>query len=187
MISVRGLRVSFGDVEALRLETLDVADGERLGVTGPNGCGKSTLLRVLAGLQAPTAGSATGLPPPGRVTLVHQRPYFFRGSARDNVAWALRLHGRPADGADAWLERFGASQLGARPARELSGGESRRVAIARALAVEPEVLLLDEPFAALDDDGHTALREALAAFPGTLVIAGPDIHPADTDRTIALA
>lgn len=182
MIRLEGVQVRFGEVLALDAASLELDAGERLGVTGPNGCGKSTLLRVLAGLLPPTAGRATGLLAPGRVVLVHQRPYLFRGTAAENVAWAARIAGqRPAD-AGAWLERFGAAHLADRAARDLSGGERRRVALARAMAVAPEMLLLDEPFAALDRAGSDAVLAVLATFPGTLVVAGPDVGPARVDR-----
>ncbi len=149
---------------------------------GANGSGKSTLLRVLAGLLAPTEGRATGRLRPGRVVLVHQRPYLFHGTAEENVAWAARAAHRPRREAPPWLERLGASHLARRAARDLSGGERRRVALARALVVRPDMLLLDEPFAALDEGGANALLEALAAFEGTLVVAAPHLGPAPVDR-----
>ena len=186
MIRGRDLSVRFGDVQALALEALDLTPGERVGVRGPNGSGKSTLLRVLAGLQPLTTGSFEGLPPPGRTVLVHQRPCFFRGTAADNVAYALNLHGKPRAGADAWLSRLGAAHLAERIATTMSGGERRRVAIARALATEPEVLLLDEPYAALDEEGTAAVNEALASFGGTLVVAAPELGAARIDRLIDL-
>lgn len=175
MIRVRDLTVRFGPTTALALANLDIEQGARLGIEGENGCGKSTLLRVLAGLLPPTTGTVDGLLPPGRSVLVHQRPYFLRGSARANVAYALRLAKRPPAEADALLERLGAAAFADRPAAVLSGGERRRVAIARALAVRPALLLLDEPFAALDEAGVAAVTEELRQFEGTLIIAAPDL------------
>jgi len=186
MIRVEKLRIVFDDVEAIRLDALTIRPGERLGVRGPNGCGKSTLLRALAGLLEPTHGTISNLPQRGRAVLVHQHPYLFKGTARENVAYALRLHGKPVADAAAWLDRLGAGHLADRPANVLSGGERRRVAIARALCIRPEMLLLDEPFAALDDAGHTSLRAALVDFPGTLVIAAPDLEAAPVDRIVDL-
>ena len=186
MIRVRDLEVRFGDVLGLALPTLDVARGERLGIRGPNGSGKSTLLRVLAGLQRPSRGRLEGVPRRGRTVLVHQRPYVFRGSARQNVAYALRLHGRPAAAADEWLERLGISRCAERAARVLSAGERARVVIARALAVEPALLLLDEPFASLDEEGTAAATRALAAFDGTVLIAAPELAGAPVDRLVEL-
>jgi len=186
MMRVHDLTVRFGDVCALSLPALEIERGERVGIRGPNGSGKSTLLRTLAGLQRPTTGSVEGVPPPGRAVLVHQRPHFFRGTARENVAYALRLHGRDADEAGALLEQLGAGRLADREARTLSGGERRRVAIARALATRPELLLLDEPFAALDVEGLGTVRHALAAYEGTLVIAAPDLSDGDVQRVVEL-
>ena len=187
MITARDLVVRFNGVEAVRMESLDIERGERLGVRGANGCGKSTLLRVLAGLLQPTEGTVTGLPKPGRVVLVHQRPYFFRGTARENVAYALKLARRPARDADALLQQLAAGGLADRAAKVLSGGESRRVAIARALAVKPELLLLDEPFATLDDEGAATVRGILEAFDGTIVIAAPHLEGAPVTRVVDIA
>ena len=187
MIRCRDLVVRFGETPALRLPSLDIADGERVGVCGPNGSGKSTLLRVLAGLIPSTSGTVEGAPKPGRAVLVHQNPYLFRGSVDENVAYALRRGGRPAGDARAWLERFGIGSLAARRARDLSGGEQRRVALARAFATRPEVLLLDEPLAGLDDEGIHALYDTLAGFEGSFVIAAPDVSGAPVNRVVTLA
>ena len=186
MIRLENIVVRFNGIEALLLPSLEVAAGERVGVRGANGSGKSTLMLVLAGLLQPTEGTVDGTPPPGRTVLVHQRPYFFRGTARENLVFALRLHGRPADEADAWLERLGAQAFADRAARVLSGGERRRVALARALATRPEVLLLDEPFAALDDAGMDSALAVLGEYEGTLVIAAPRMERVPVDRIVEL-
>ena len=186
MIRLRGIEMRFGDVHALSLEGLDIEEGERLGIRGKNGSGKSTLMRILAGLLRPTSGSVEGLPPPGRAVLVHQRPYLFRGTAEDNVAFALRVHRRSRDEASGWLARLGAGHLADRRAADLSGGERRRVAIARALATRPTLLLLDEPLAALDQPGIDALRGVLQTFPGTLVVAAPDLAGLTLPRIVDL-
>ncbi len=186
MIVARNVVVRFGAVVALQLPELELTDGDALGVVGTNGSGKSTLLRVLAGLLGPTEGTVEGAPPAGRTALVHQRPYLFRGTARDNVAYALRLHRRPSADSDEWLDRVGAKHLADRPAKTMSGGERRRVAIARALAVRPELLLLDEPYAALDEAGAHDLTAVLENFEGTLVIAAPSLDGVPITRTIVL-
>lgn len=186
MMRVRDLIVRAGDQKLLELSSLDIARGERLGIQGENGSGKSTLLRVLAGLQRPTSGTVDGCPPPGRTVLVHQSPYLFHGTARGNVAYALRCAKRPVSEAGEWLARLGAASFADRTARELSVGEQRRVALARALATRPEVLLLDEPTAGLDEPGIADLREALASFDGTLVVAAPELTGLDPTRTVVL-
>ena len=186
MIRLRGIEMHFAAVHALSLPALEIEEGEHLGIQGRNGCGKSTLMRILAGLLRPTRGTVEGLPPPGRAVLVHQRPYLFRGTARDNVAFPLHLHRRPRREAEEWLERLGAAHLASRLARDLSGGERRRVAVARALATRPTLLLLDEPLAALDAPGAAALRAALADLEGTLVVCAPSLADLATTRTVEL-
>jgi ABC-type multidrug transport system ATPase subunit len=183
VIKAVGLRVRLDGVEALRLDSLAVSRGERVGVRGPNGSGKTTLLRVLAGLLKPTEGSVEA---PRRTVLVHQQPYFFRGTARENVAYALKLNRRPVREAGEWLARLGAESFADRPASTLSEGERRRVAVARALATRPEALLLDEPFAGLDAEGLATVTGALSAFEGTLMVAAPHLDAAPVDRVLDL-
>lgn len=186
MIRVRDLVVRFGEVVAVEVGSLDIEPGERLAIEGPNGSGKSTLLRTLAGLQLPSTGHVEGRPARGRIVLVHQRPYFFRGTAENNVAYALRLAGRPASEARAWLERLDAARLADRTASSLSEGEGRRVAIARALAVRPEVLLLDESFSGLDAEGRACTRDVLLSLEATVVVAAPDVSDYPADRVVRL-
>lgn len=184
MIRVEGLVVRFGAVVAVNLPELHLAEGERLGVEGPNGSGKSTLLRVLAGLQVPSEGRVHGAP--AETVLVHQQPYLFRGTARSEVAWALRLHGRPEAGADDLLATMGASHLAGRSTADLSGGERQRVALARALATRPRLLLLDEPLAALDGDGADRLAAVLDNLPGAVIIAAPRLYGLRLHRVVRL-
>ncbi len=163
--------------------TLEVATGETLAVLGPNGAGKSTLLAVIAGLLRPDDGTVevagrrltderTWVPPHRRrVALLAQDPMLFPHlTALDNVAFGPRSRGtgrRTAERAALeWLERLGLADLAQRRPSELSGGQAQRVAVARALATEPDVLLLDEPLAALDvavaPDVRETLRQVLA-------------------------
>ena len=186
MIRLRDLEMRFRDVHALSLPALDIEEGERLGIRGRNGSGKSTLMRILAGLLSPTSGTVEGLPPPGRAVLVHQRPHLFRGTARDNVEYALRIHRRPRSEAGSWLGRLDASHLAERRAGDLSGGERRRVAIARALATRPRLLLLDEPLAALDAPGIEALGRVVETFDGTLVVTAPELDGMALTRTVEI-
>jgi len=140
-------------------------------ILGANGAGKSTLLRVLHGLLAPDAGTVTwggGRSRPAGQAMVFQRPVLLRRSAAGNVRHALALRGvrgieaqRRTDNA---LSRVGLGEIGARPARVLSGGEQQRVALARAWALEPEVLFLDEPTASLDPPATRAVESIVEAI-----------------------
>jgi tungstate transport system ATP-binding protein len=162
----------------LALDQLSIATGTRLALVGPNGAGKSTLLRLLAFLEAPTAGTIAlaGVPVRSagerrsarrRVTLVEQRPYLFRGTVERNVAFGLRAAGLPGPAAAgrvrAALEALQLGSFAGRDARALSEGEVQRVAVARALATEPRALLLDEPASSADRAAQQALFAALAA------------------------
>ncbi len=149
-----------GEVVALEDFTLQVPAGSFTVLIGPNGCGKSTLLRLVAGLLAPTSGSVHvgGTPPlagDDRVALAFQQPRLVPWrSTLDNVALPLEVAGvepreRRSRAADA-LERVGLGSAANLRPRELSGGMAQRAALARALIGEPPVLLLDEPFSALD-------------------------------------
>jgi tungstate transport system ATP-binding protein len=175
VVEVRGLRVAHEGQAVLDVPALAVREGETLGVMGPNGAGKSTLLRVLSLLQSPDAGTvrfrgeaitaAHGLAVRRRMASVFQDPLLADTSVFDNVAMGLRFRGVPRAAERgrvlAWLERFGVAALAARRARTLSGGEGQRVALARALVLEPELLLLDEPFSALDQPTREALIQDL--------------------------
>lgn len=200
-------------VEPGRLDVrFSLNDGETLAVLGPNGAGKSTLLDVLSGLVRPdsaqvrldgtTLVSAGGderdawIAPHARgVALLAQEALLFPHlSVRDNVAFGPRSAGRSRaearDIAERWLERVDATGLADRRPRRLSGGQAQRVAVARALATEPRLLLLDEPFGALDAGVAPAMRRLLAAVlvERTVVIVTHD--PLDAlalaDRVIVL-
>ena len=165
-LQIRGLDFAFptrtgGPFPVLDGIDLAIPGGGIVALIGPNGCGKSTLLRVIAGLLAPVAGEARldGVPihgPDPRIGLVFQEPRLLPWrSAADNITYPLELAGWPperrAERLAVLTERVGLDPAVAasRPS-ELSGGTSQRVALARALALEPQVLLLDEPFSALD-------------------------------------
>ncbi len=171
------LRVAYEGETALEVPEIKVHEGEVLALIGPNGAGKSTLLRVLGLLEPPTSGSLLfrGHPISGnssdllalrrRLACVFQEALLCDATVEANAALGLRLHGRPsrevAARVNTWLERLGITHLAKRRARTLSGGEAQRVSLARAFAIQPEVLLLDEPFAALDPPTRAELLTLL--------------------------
>jgi sulfate transport system ATP-binding protein len=173
-ITVRHLRKSFGVFQALDDVSVEVPDGSLTALLGPSGSGKSTLLRAIAGLEEPDSGEvvidgqvATGLPPQRRnVGFVFQHYAAFKHmTVRDNVGFGLRIRKRPKpeirQKVDELLHLVQLDGLAERYPAQLSGGQRQRMALARALAVEPRVLLLDEPFGALDARVREELREWL--------------------------
>jgi tungstate transport system ATP-binding protein len=176
LLSLRDVQHAYGGRRVLSIGQLDLERGSVAAVVGPNGSGKSTLLRLLACVEAPTQGSvlldgqavrtaAERRRARQRITLVEQRPFLFAGTARENLRYALSLHGLRGPGAEprlsVALERLGIGDLGDRNARALSEGEGQKVAIARALALEPDLLLLDEPASAADPTSTGALYRIL--------------------------
>jgi sulfate/thiosulfate transport system ATP-binding protein len=171
MIEVHGVGKRYGDVEALHDVTVSVPDGSLTALLGPSGGGKTTLLRVIAGLEEPDAGSVwmdgrdvTHVPVRRRgIGFVFQHYAAFKHmSVADNVGFGLSVRRQPKAEVRArvneLLELVGLSHLAARRPGQLSGGQRQRMALARALAVEPRVLLLDEPFGALDARVREELR-----------------------------
>ena len=181
-------------VHALDAVTLDVAPGEIVAVIGGSGCGKSTLLRAVCGLDAPSQGSVVldGAPitkPNEKIGVIFQEPRLLPWlRVTDNVGFGIE--DRPKREREkrvaAALERVGLSDKAMVWPRELSGGQAQRVAIARALVPRPQVLLLDEPFSALDAFTRVDLQDHLlnlwAEFKPTLVLVTHDV-----DEAIALA
>jgi len=173
LLSLRGIRKAYGNgTVALEGFDLDLREGEFLSLLGPSGCGKSTALRLIAGLAAPTAGQVlwpTGAPAPGSVGFVFQEPTLMPwADVTANVALPLRLAGRTRTEVDSTvgetLERVGLGDFAAAYPRELSGGMKMRVSIARALVTRPRLLLMDEPFGALDEITRFRLNDDLVAL-----------------------
>ncbi|HXA31197.1 MAG TPA: sulfate ABC transporter ATP-binding protein [Acidimicrobiales bacterium] len=170
-ITIRSVSKRFGDAVALDDVSLDVPDGSLTALLGPSGGGKSTLLRVVAGLESPDSGTVeidgqdlTGIPARQRgigFCFQHYAP-FRHLTVRRNVAFGLEVRRRPKAEirakVDELLELVRIAHLADRYPSELSGGQRQRMALARALAIEPKVLLLDEPFGALDAQVRQQLR-----------------------------
>ena len=179
VVELQGVRVAYGGRPVVDVEHLAVRAGELLVIIGPNGSGKSTLLRVLGLLEAPTAGRVLfGGQPVARGDLlaarrqmasVFQDPLLVDATVFDNEALGLRFRGLSRDASTPrvrqWMGRLGIAPLASRRARTLSGGEAQRTALARALVLQPSLLLLDEPFAALDQP----TRETLIVELGTIL------------------
>jgi sulfate transport system ATP-binding protein len=173
-IEVQDVSKRFGDFVALEDVSIAVADGGLTALLGPSGSGKSTLLRIIAGLETPDAGSVriggeevTNTPARNRgvgFVFQHYAP-FKHMNVQNNVAFGLTLRKRPKAEVDArvkeLLELVRLNGLAERYPSQLSGGQLQRMALARALAVQPKVLLLDEPFGALDAQVRGELREWL--------------------------
>jgi sulfate/thiosulfate transport system ATP-binding protein len=188
-IRAEGIKKEFGTAAALSNVDLDVRSGELVALLGPSGSGKTTLLRIIAGLEAPDGGrilfddeDATAIPVLRRgVGFVFQSYALFRHlSVFDNIAFGLRARGRARPPraeiqrrVEDLLRLVQLSEYGGRRPHQLSGGQRQRIALARALATEPRVLLLDEPFGALDARVRRDLRRSLR-----------DIHDATGQTTV---
>ena len=185
-----GVAKAYGPVSVLERIDLTVATGEVLSVLGPSGCGKSTLLRVLAGLEPPDRGRVEELgapvsgPSPARPMVAQAATLFPWLSLRANLEWGPRALGRSdvRGVADDLLEATGLTGFAGSLPRELSGGMRQRAAIAQVLANEPPVLLLDEPFGALDAQTRLRMQEwllgLLARRPTAVILVTHDVEEA---------
>ena len=195
-LQVRDLAVQRGGVPVLEIDSLDIRRGRVTVVIGPNGCGKSTLLGALQLVLHPTRGTllldgapmhANPVQTRRRMSAAFQEPLLLSMSVLGNVELPLRLRGvtrrRRRAQAEHWLQRFGIAPLAGRHAQQLSGGEAQRVSLARAFASQPEVMLLDEPFAGVD----APTREGLIAdFADILAETRPTTVLVTHDRDEAL-
>jgi ABC-type Fe3+/spermidine/putrescine transport system ATPase subunit len=189
---VRGLATRWGDRPVLQDVSFTIGHGEFVTLMGPNGSGKSTLLRAIAGLEPTVAGdievdgrSLRSVPTHRRrVGLLFQEPTMLpRRTVRENVSYGPELRRRPRDAVDRSVDELlrllHLTELADRPAEQLSGGERQRVALARTLAADPEVVLLDEPFASVDAELRAELR---ADFRAVLASRGAPVLHVTHDR-----
>lgn len=183
MIHIQDLEVVKRDLTICTVPELAVEPGQRWAVVGPNGSGKSTLLRVLAGLETDFRGECRCLVRKRECVFLHQTPYLFRGTVLFNVKYGLRARGYSHRSSEKiarhWLEEFGVEYLGDASSRELSGGELQRVALARALALEPKLLLLDEPFSEMDEDGVERSVKLVGKLVDTTLLVATPVRPPD--------
>jgi tungstate transport system ATP-binding protein len=198
ILQVRGLKVSRGGVSVLQIPDLSILAEDFLSLIGPNGTGKSTLLLSLAGLLKREAGEIRfrGSPVENgaglldyrrRLAMVFQEPLLFDATVYDNVASGLKIRGvrrsviRPK--VEETLALFRVAHLASRSARKISGGEAQRTSLARAFATDPELILLDEPFASLDPAAKESIIEDLSHAMRT---RGTTVIMATHDRMDAL-
>jgi ABC-type sugar transport system ATPase subunit len=178
MIQIRNLLIQRSHSNVLKIDSLDIQRGETLTIVGPNGAGKSTLLLALARLLRPSRGDILyegkslkqwdELEYRRRISFVFQSPLLMDMTVEQNVALGLKFRGTPKEEmrerVGKWMKQLGVESLSKRRAGQLSGGEAQRVSLARAFVLEPELLLLDEPFAALDPPTHAKLLDDLSAL-----------------------
>lgn len=177
LVTIQELRIQRGKTTVLEIEHLEIRRGQVTALLGPNGAGKTTLLLALAGLLKPASGTILfegqwleNIPPINyrrRIGLVMQDSLLLDRSVFENISLPLRFRSvsksEISRRVDECLERLNISPLSSRRATQLSGGESQRVALARALVLQPDLLLLDEPFKSLDATVHAALLADLKA------------------------
>ncbi|MBI5596501.1 MAG: ABC transporter ATP-binding protein [Elusimicrobia bacterium] len=198
-IELKGVRKRFGSAVAVDGVDLTIGDGEFFALLGPSGCGKTTLLRMIAGFEFPDSGrvlvegkDVARVPPNERpVNMVFQHYALFpHMTVADNVAFGLRMKRLPqdevVDRAAEGLRTVRLESLGGRYPHQLSGGQQQRVALARALVNRPEVLLLDEPLAALDERLRQDMRVELKALQAKVGISFVFVTH-DQEEALALA
>ncbi|OLP57603.1 ABC transporter [Rhizobium rhizosphaerae] len=204
-LTIKGVSKSFGTGFAVNDVSLDVEDGELVCLLGPSGSGKSTLLRMIGGFERPSAGEilidakdVTRLPPERRPTgmVFQSHALWTHWNVFDNIAFGLRLRRRPRaeirERVEQALAMVGLADYGQRMTTQLSGGQQQRVALARSLVLEPKILLLDEPFASLDQHLRERLREEVKDIQSRLGITtlfvthGQDEALALADRIVVM-
>lgn len=178
MIQIRDLLIQRNGRDVLRIDALDIPRGETLVVVGPNGAGKSTLLLALGHLLEPARGEIlfdgqsilklNELEYRRRISFVFQDPLLLDMTVEQNIALGLKFRSTPRaevqERVGRWIKQLGIESLAKRRAGQLSGGEAQRVSLARAFILEPELLLLDEPFSSLDPPTRSKLLEDLSAL-----------------------
>jgi NitT/TauT family transport system ATP-binding protein len=168
-IRIRNLHKHFGPLHAIDDVSVEIAEGTFFVIVGPSGCGKTTLLRILGGLEQVTSGTVElAHPAQGRphYSMVFQGDSIFPWmTVWDNAAYGLRMRHAPREETERvvrhWLDRTGLTRFANHYPHQLSGGMRQRVSIARAFANDPEILLMDEPFSALDEQNKTILQQEL--------------------------
>ena len=178
LIELRDLLIQRNGRDVLSIDLLDIKRGETLAVVGPNGAGKSTLLLALAGLLKPASGEIIFNGNPlsklddleyrRKISFVFQDPLLLDMTVEQNISLGLKFRNTPKEEIHArvwkWIKHLGIESLAKRRAAQLSGGEAQRVSLARAFVLEPELLLLDEPFSSLDPPTRAKMLEDLSVL-----------------------
>jgi len=194
LVKLKRITRNYDGISALRGVSLEIKDGEILSIIGPNGSGKTTLLKILALLDRPSSGEifyrgvrlgdSTSPQQRKKITMVFQRPALFNATVFANVAYGLALRGHSAGDISHRVERalkiVRLKGFASRMAGKLSGGEQQRVVLARAIALEPELLLLDEPTSNLDPANSAIFEKTIRSLGGktTVVVATHNLFQA---------
>jgi len=203
ILAARNVKVVKDKRTILDVPSIEIRDGEVLAIIGPNGAGKTTLLSVLACLEPPTRGEVlyrdktvskrNVLAVRRRMAVVFQEALLLDGTVLENVMLGLKLRGKGEHAeseAAKWLERFGILEVSGQSRHTLSGGEAQRASLARAFALDPEILFMDEPFAAVDVISRQGLinqfRDAQRAVKTTTVLVTHDFEEVATLATRVL-
>ena len=168
MLELKDVSLSFGALEVLRGASLTLGQGERIAITGPSGCGKTSLLHVIAGLLHPDSGLVRNRA--ARTACVFQEPRLLPWLSAEENVFIVMPHGTQGQDALMLLKKLGLADSAEKHPCELSGGMQQRAALARALAYAPDLLLLDEPFRALDAASKALAIDAVNARADCAVI-----------------
>ena len=183
MIELKNISVSFGEKQVLRSFSHRFEAGKHYVLFGPSGCGKTTLLRVIAGLHKPDSGEIICAPDAAMAFCFQEDRLLPWYTVRKNIELALarevqKDEEKAARIADAWLERVGLKNEGSAYPSELSGGMKRRAALARALALDAPIMIMDEPFRALDEASHSEMLSLVRSLSQgkTLILVTHDLR-----------
>jgi ABC-type Mn2+/Zn2+ transport system ATPase subunit len=172
IIQVTDLQVIRGNRPICQVPALEIQPNHKFGIVGANGSGKTTLLRIIAGLEQDFQGTVDCSLAQNQIGFVHQRPYLFKGTVNENILYGVRsmATGDRNTLVQQMLESFKIQHLANRSCQQLSGGEQRRVALARSLMRQPKLLLIDEPFADLDNEGIETTCNILGNLTQTTIL-----------------
>ena len=189
MIQLDDFSITKNERTICSVKSLTIEEKSRTLIVGPNGSGKTTLVRALAGFEKKWRGDLKLSIPQRQIVLVHQSPWMLSGSTKFNLEFGIRSHriDNQAEKVARIAELFQIEPILRNNAKSLSGGEKRRVAIARAMLVEPQLLLLDEPFSDLDEAGVNCVSKAIELVQGAVIVTSPsESSTAKFDQTLQL-